>query len=69
MAALLASAASRAAAANVYVNLPSIGDEAAAGELLAETEQLVERHRPAGPADARAVRSGEARAPIEVGRA
>ena len=48
VAALLAVAASRAAAANVYVNLPSIEDEAASDELLVATDRLVERHRPAG---------------------
>ena len=51
VAALLAVAASRAAAANVYVNLPSIEDEAASEELLVATDRLVERHRPTGLPD------------------
>ena len=43
----------RGAAANVFVNLPSIEDEAASGELLAATEGLVRDIDAPGGADAR----------------
>jgi formiminotetrahydrofolate cyclodeaminase len=69
VAALLATAASRAAAANVYVNLPSIGDQAAADELLADTQQLVGDIDRLAAQTRELVLHGEARAPIEVGRA
>ena len=68
VAALLATAASRAAAANVYVNLPSIGDEAAAGELLADTLRLVDDIDRLASQTREAVLGGEARPPIEAGR-
>ena len=69
VAAVLAAAASRAAAANVFVNLPSIGDEAAAGELLAATEQIVSDTDRMASLTRELVRRGEPRPPIEVGRA
>jgi glutamate formiminotransferase/formiminotetrahydrofolate cyclodeaminase len=69
VAAVLAAAASRAAAANVFVNLPSIGDEAAAGELLAATEQIVSDTDRMASLTRELVRHGEPRPPIEVGRA
>ena len=68
VAALLATAASRAAAANVYVNLPSIGDEAAAGELLADTRRLVDDIDRLASQTRETVLGGEARPPIEAGR-
>jgi glutamate formiminotransferase/formiminotetrahydrofolate cyclodeaminase len=69
VAALLANAASRAAAANVYVNLPSIGDEGAAGELLRATERLADDIDRLASQTREAVRGGQSRAPLEVGRA
>jgi glutamate formiminotransferase/formiminotetrahydrofolate cyclodeaminase len=69
VAALLAVAASRAGAANVFVNLPSIEDEAAAGELLAATEELVNDIDRLASQTREIVRGGQSRAPIEVGRA
>ncbi len=68
VAALLANAASRAAAANVYVNLPSIEDEAAARELLVSTERLADDIDRLAAQTREAARSGEARAPLEAGR-
>ena len=68
VAALLAVAASRAAAANVYVNLPSIEDEAASGELLVATDRLVSDIDSLASQTRETVRSGEARPPLEAGR-
>jgi formiminotetrahydrofolate cyclodeaminase len=66
VAALLSVAAARAAAANVYVNLPAIGDDGASRELLVRTEDLadqVERH---AEMLKEAVRSGEPREPLQA---
>ena len=68
VAALLAVAASRAAAANVYVNLPSIEDEEASRELLEATDRLVGDIDRLASQTREIVRSGEAREPIETGR-
>jgi len=66
VAALLSVAASRAAAANVYVNLPAIGDDGTSRELLVSTERLADEiERQAGFLK-EIVRSGESREPIEV---
>ena len=68
VAALLAVAASRAAAANVYVNLPSIEDEAASEELLVATDRLVSDIDRLASQTRETVRGGEARPPIAAGR-
>jgi formiminotetrahydrofolate cyclodeaminase len=68
VAALLANAASRAAAANVYVNLPSIEDEAASGRLLVSTERLADDIDRLASRTRETVRGGESRAPLEAGR-
>jgi glutamate formiminotransferase/formiminotetrahydrofolate cyclodeaminase len=68
VAALLADAASRAAAANVYVNLPSIEDHVASDELLVATERLADEIDRLAAQTREAVRSGGARAPLEAGR-
>ena len=68
VAALLALAASRAAAANVYVNLPSIEDEAASEELLVATDRLVGDIDRLASQTREIVRSGEAREPLEIER-
>ncbi len=68
VAALLAFAAAKSAAANVYINLPAIEDEAAARELLAETDRLVGEIDRLASQTREAVRGGEARPPIEAGR-
>jgi formiminotetrahydrofolate cyclodeaminase len=67
VAALLSVAASRAAAANVYVNLPAIGDEAAARELLVRTEDLADRIEHQADILREVVRGDEAREPLEAG--
>jgi glutamate formiminotransferase/formiminotetrahydrofolate cyclodeaminase len=64
VASLMAVAASQAAAANVYVNLPSIGDEALARDLLARTEALVDEIDRAAAQTRQQVRSGESRDPL-----
>jgi formiminotetrahydrofolate cyclodeaminase len=67
--ALLCVAASHSAAANVFVNLPAIEDEAAAEELLVSTEQLVDEIDRIADHTREVVRSGEAREPLEAARA
>jgi formiminotetrahydrofolate cyclodeaminase len=61
---LMAVAASHAAAANVYVNLPAIGDETAAQDLLAQTEALVHEIDRLADRTREIVRGGEARQPV-----
>jgi formiminotetrahydrofolate cyclodeaminase len=64
---LLSVAAARSAAANVYVNLPSIGDEPAAAEMRARTESLVGEIDALAAAVHEVVASGLARsAPAEA---
>ena len=66
---LLSVAAARAAAANVYVNLPSIGDDAFAADLRSRTENLVSEIVRLADATHEAVRSGEPRQPLAARRA
>lgn len=66
VASLLAVAAARAAAANVYVNLPSIGDEDAARELFGRTEELADEVERLADRTREVVRGGEARDPLEA---
>jgi formiminotetrahydrofolate cyclodeaminase len=68
VAALLSVAAARSAAANVYVNLPAIEDEAASGELLARTKQLVDEVDRIADRTRELVRGGETRQPLPLGR-
>jgi formiminotetrahydrofolate cyclodeaminase len=67
VAGLMAVAAARAAAANVYVNLPSIGDEELAGELLARTEAMLDEVERLSARTREVVRSGESRRPLGAG--
>jgi formiminotetrahydrofolate cyclodeaminase len=64
---LMAVAASHAAAANVFVNLPAIGDEAAAQDLLARTESLVDEIDRLAAHTREVVRGGEPREPLATG--
>ena len=64
VASLLAVAATHAAAANVEVNLPSIGDETRAAELQARTDTLVDEIDALAREARRHVHGGEARAPL-----
>jgi methenyltetrahydrofolate cyclohydrolase len=66
VAAYLSMAASRAAAANVYVNLPSIGDEGAARELLVRTEDLADQIEREADFLREIVRGGASREPVEA---
>jgi len=66
VAALLSVAASRAAAANVYINLPSIGDEEAARELFGRTEELADEIERLADTVREVVRSDKTREPLEV---
>lgn len=66
VAALLAVAATRAAATNVYVNLPSIGDESASRELLRRTEELADHIERQADQTRELARSGETRDPVEA---
>jgi methenyltetrahydrofolate cyclohydrolase len=69
VASLMAVAASEAAAANVYVNLPAIGDEDMAGHLLERTKLLVDDIDRTAATTRRQVRGGEAREPLPERRA
>lgn len=69
VAGLMAVAAARAAAANVFVNLPAMGDEDAAGELLARTEAIVDEVERLSSRTREVVRSGDSRPPLEGGAA
>ena len=69
VAGLMSVAAARAAAANVYVNLPATGDEEAAQELLARTEALVDQIERLASRTREVVRGGDPRAPLDPGAA
>jgi formiminotetrahydrofolate cyclodeaminase len=64
VAALMAVAACRAAAANVYINLPSIGDESRARELFERTETIADAVERLASRTREQVRGGEARDPL-----
>lgn len=66
VAALLAVAAARSAAANVYINLPAIEDEAAARELFSRTEELADQVERLADQTRETARSGNARDPLEI---
>ena len=66
VACLLAVAAARSAAANVYINLPAIEDEPAAQALLEETEALVAEVGRIGDRTREIVGGGEAREPLTM---
>jgi formiminotetrahydrofolate cyclodeaminase len=64
VAGLMSVAAARAAAANVFVNLPAMGDEALARDLLARTEAIVNEVERLSSRTREVVRNGEARPPL-----
>ena len=66
VAALLSVAASRAAAANVYVNLPAIGDDGTSRELLVRTEDLADQIERQADILKEVVRGGEPREPLQA---
>jgi formiminotetrahydrofolate cyclodeaminase len=67
VAGLMAAAGARAAAANVYVNLPALGDEEAAGDLLVRTSSIVDDVDRLSARTREVVRSGETRPPLGGG--
>lgn len=64
VASLMAVAAAEAAAANVYINLPSIADQALAKDLLERTKLLVDEISRTAATTRQHVRSGQARDPL-----
>ncbi len=66
VAALLGEAAARGAAANVLVNLPSVGDETFAGEATVRVDELLHEIGRLAGATRAAVAAGVARAPVEL---
>ena len=64
VATLLAVAAARGAAANVMVNLPSVGDDQWATEMTARLEHLMTRITTVAATTQQVVASGELRAPV-----
>jgi methenyltetrahydrofolate cyclohydrolase len=64
VAALLAEAAARGAAANVLINLPAVGDESYVGETTARVMALLASVEEQASAAHSAVRSGESRDPL-----
>jgi formiminotetrahydrofolate cyclodeaminase len=66
VASLLAEAAARGAAANVLVNLPSVGDEPWAAEMTARVNDLMNRITSLAAATRAVVASGELRAPVSL---
>lgn len=67
VAGLMAVAAARAAAANVFINLPSMGDDAAAEDMLARTESMVDDIERLASRIREIVRGGETRPPVDAG--
>jgi methenyltetrahydrofolate cyclohydrolase len=65
VATLLGEAAARGAAANVLVNLPSVGDEAWAGETTAHVMDVLDSIEELAAVTHAGVRSGELREPVE----
>jgi glutamate formiminotransferase/formiminotetrahydrofolate cyclodeaminase len=65
VAAVLAKAAATGAAANVLVNLPSIDDEAYAGELTVRVKSLLDDVERTADATRQLVRDGEPREPLD----
>lgn len=63
VAALMAVAACRSAAANVYINLPSIGDEERARDLFQRTEAIADAVERLAAQTREVVRGGDARPP------
>jgi formiminotetrahydrofolate cyclodeaminase len=66
VAALLSVAACRSAAANVYINLPSLGDETRARELFERTERMADTVERIAAVTRQVVRKGEARDPLPI---
>jgi formiminotetrahydrofolate cyclodeaminase len=64
VAALLAVAACRSAAANVYINLPSLGDEDKARELFGRTEEIADTVERLASRTRELVRGGKERSPL-----
>jgi glutamate formiminotransferase/formiminotetrahydrofolate cyclodeaminase len=64
VAALMSVAACRAAAANVYINLPSLGDESQARDLYERTESIAHAVESLAAQTREVVRGGEAREPV-----
>jgi formiminotetrahydrofolate cyclodeaminase len=64
VASLLAEAAARSAAANVLVNLPSLGDDASARELAARVDDRLAEVERLAVATREVVRRGDIRAPV-----
>jgi formiminotetrahydrofolate cyclodeaminase len=69
VAALLGEAAARGAAANVLVNLPSVGDDTFAGEATVHVDELLHEIGRLAGATRAAVGAGVARAPVELAAA
>ena len=69
VASLMAVAACRSAAANVYINLPSLGDEAVARDLFGRTEELADEVERLADRTREVVRSREAREPRSAAQA
>jgi len=61
---LMAVAAARSAAANVYINLPSLGDEELARELFERTDRLCHEVERLASQTRETVRGGDARPPL-----
>ena len=64
VAALMSVAACRSAAANVYINLPSLGDEHLARELFERTEGFADAVERLASQTRERVRGGESRGPL-----
>jgi formiminotetrahydrofolate cyclodeaminase len=69
VAALLAVAACRSAAANVYINLPSLGDEEKARELFGRTEEVADTVERIASRTRELVRGGKEREPLPAATA